>query len=121
MVLYLVPIYENRMLIIKNKKMLKNEITENEALSIARVSRSVFNRLLKKLDKKYGEYTSVKGELETFFEGKVDFNYSIDYMPGDGFLLLHPDTASVCEVEKCFEIILKNGILTSEDVLSISI
>ena len=30
------------MLIIKNKKMLKNEITENEALSIARVSGSTF-------------------------------------------------------------------------------
>lgn len=100
---------------------MKNNINENKALSQTSVSRSVFNRLLKKLDKKYSEYTSAKGELENFFEGKVGFNYSIDYMPGDGFLLLHPDTASVCEVEKCFEIILKNGVLTSEDVLSISI
>ena len=32
------------MLIIKNKKMLKNEITENKALSIALVSGSAFSK-----------------------------------------------------------------------------
>lgn len=100
---------------------MKNDKNENKALSQTSVSRSVFKKLMKNTEKHYYNYLNEKGKLEAFFYEKVNFDFSIDYMPGDGFLLLHVGTASVCEVEKCFEIILKNGILTHDDVLSISI
>lgn len=97
------------------------EKDQNEALNKTDVSKSVFSTLLKKMEKTHSSYILAKGSVEEFFSKYVDFDFSIDDMPGDGFLLLDYENSRVATIEKCFEIITKNGILTQDDMKTISI
>lgn len=85
------------------------------------VSGSVFKKMLRDTEKFYSKYYSKKGGLEALLFDYVEFDFSIDFMPGDGFLLLDSDSSRVAPVEKCFEIIKKKGSITKEDMRYVSI
>lgn len=73
------------------------------------------------MGKKYNTYIGSKGEVEKFLSCYIHFDFSVDFMPGDGFLLLDYENSRVAPVEKCFEIILEKGVLEQSDMLEISI
>jgi hypothetical protein len=77
---------------------------------------------IKKLHKLYGDYLTQIGVIESKLSDKIDFEFSLDYMPGDGFLILDVESdTKVAPLEDCLKIIKKKGILTSKDLATISI
>jgi hypothetical protein len=83
-------------------------------------SKSVFNRLHKALDKKFSIYDSARGNIVAFLSDYVDFDFCVQNMAGDGFVILDYDNIKVAGLDHCFEIILKKGKLTKENLATIS-
>lgn len=78
-----------------------------------------FKSKLNKVNKSYGEYIKAKGNLERLLSQYIDFDFSIEDMPGDGFVVLDAENASVAKVEDCFNHIVNNGTLTQDDLQEI--
>jgi len=84
------------------------------------VSKSVFNKLYKALDKNFSLYDLARGNVEAFLSDYVDFDFCVQNMAGDGFVILDYDNSKVAGLDHCFEIILKKGKLTKEDLAKVS-
>jgi len=95
-------------------------IADNPHLHKTDVSKSVFNKLYKALDKNFSLYDSARGNIEAFLSDYVDFDFCVQNMAGDGFAILDYDNSKVAGLDHCFEIILKKGKLTKEDLATIS-
>lgn len=92
----------------------------NEPLQQPLVSKSVFTKLSKELDKNFSLFDSARGNIEVFLSDYIDFDFCIQNMAGDGFTILDYDNSKVAGLDHCFEIILKKGKLTKEDLATVS-
>ncbi|WP_163398172.1 hypothetical protein [Flavobacterium fluviatile] len=97
-----------------------NKLKTNTQLPQAIVSKSVFVKLNKQMEKQFKNYNSAKGTLEAFLSDYIDFDFCVQDMAGDGFTILDYDNSKVASVESCFEIIFKNGKLTKDDLATVS-
>jgi hypothetical protein len=71
--------------------------------------------LVDKMNRAHSNYLSKLGAVESMLSDKIDFDFSIDYIPGDGFVVLDYDASNVASLSTCIEIIKKKGILTKDD------
>jgi hypothetical protein len=94
--------------------------TEKPHLHKTDVSKSVFNRLYKSLNKNFSLYDSARGNIQDFLSDYVDFDFCVQNMAGDGFAILDYDSSKVAGLDHCFNIILKKGKLTKEDLARVS-
>lgn len=97
-----------------------SKLNTNTQLPQTIVSKSVFVKLNKQIEKQFLSYNSAKGNLEAFLSNYIDFDFCVQDMAGDGFTILDYDNSKVASVEDCFEIILKNGKLTKDDLATVS-
>lgn len=67
-----------------------------------------------KLIKTEGKYHTEKEHLEQLVSEYIDFSFSIDWMPGDGFIILNNDTNTVAPLDTCILTIDKFGTLTED-------
>lgn len=84
------------------------------------VSKSAFYKLNLNMNKKWSKYLSSKGNLEAYLSDFIDFDFSINDMPGDGFVVLDYQNDKVASVESCFKIILEKGKINQDDFATIS-
>lgn len=82
-------------------------IVENPHLLKTDVSKSVFNKLSKELDKNFSLYDSARKKVEAFLSDYIDFDFCVQNMAGDGFAILDYDNNKVAGLEHCFKIIFK--------------
>jgi hypothetical protein len=72
-------------------------------------------RLINKLAKAKGQYDAAIGELEASVKDKIGFDFSIDYQPSDGFVVLNYETSSLAPLDFCIDKINKKGFLSEDD------
>jgi hypothetical protein len=84
------------------------------------VSKSAFDKLNLNMNKNWAKYISSKGSLEAYLSDFIDFDFSINDMPGDGFVVLDYQNDKVASVESCFKIILEKGKINQEDFAILS-
>lgn len=93
---------------------------QNTHLRQTNVSKSVFTKLSKELNKNFSLFDSARGNIEAFLSDYIDFDFCVQNMAGDGFAILDYDNSKVAGLDHCFEIILKKGKLTKEDLATVS-
>ena len=84
------------------------------------VSKSAFDKLNLNMNKNWSKYLSAKGSLEAYLSDFIDFDFSINDMPGDGFVVLDYQNDKVASVESCFKIILEKGKINQDDFATLS-
>lgn len=88
----------------KQKFNLKINMMRNENMNTlqdsqsckTRVSKSAFDKLNLNMNKNWSKYLSAKGSLEAYLSDFIDFDFSINDMPGDGFVVLDYQRAKSC-------------------------
>ena len=65
--------------------------------------------------KAHERYIGWMGILEEELKEFVKFDFSVDYMAGDGLLILNEESTSVATVMSCIDLIDKYGELTEDD------
>ncbi|SFU77250.1 hypothetical protein SAMN05216480_12333 [Pustulibacterium marinum] len=78
-------------------------------------------RKVKKLHAARAKYLSVVSDLEAEIIDKVAFEFSIEYQPSDGFIILHLEDLKNASLESCLEVIYEKGVLTYGDYLRLTI
>lgn len=84
------------------------------------VSKSDFDKLYLNINKSWSKYLSTKGSLEAYLSDFIDFDFSINEIPGDGFVVLDYQNDKVASVESCFKIILEKGKINQKDFATLS-
>ena len=75
-------------------------------------------RAYKELIKSHNKYISAIGSLQREIVDKVEFDFSISYQDSDGFVIVHYDENRNGILERCLDIIKKEGKLTYESYLT---
>ena len=88
-----------------------SKLNTETKLPQAIVSKSVFLKLNKQMEKQFSSYNIAKGSLEAYLSDYIEFDFCVQDMPGDGFTVLEYDNSKVASVEDCFAIILKKCLL----------
>ena len=101
----------------RNKNM--NEPQDSQSCKI-RVSKLAFDKLNLNMNINWSKYIYAKGSLEAYLSDSIDFDFSINDMPGDGFVVLDSQNDKVASVESCFKIILEKGKINQEDFAALS-
>lgn len=65
-------------------------------------------------------FEGAKGSLEQEISDKVQFDFSIDYNPSDGWIMIAFDSHSA-SLEPLLTIIKEKGVLTDDDYFTYSI
>jgi len=76
---------------------------------------------VKHLEKAHKVYESEVGSLEKAISEKVEFDFGVDYMPGDGFVLLNVETTNLAPLSSCIREIESSGSLTEDSHKSMCI
>ena len=69
---------------------------------------------LNKLNKGLKSFNLAKGYVESSIYNKVDFNFSIDHNPADGWIMID-DFSNNASLEPLLNIIKDKGFLSEED------
>ena len=101
-------------------KEMKKDYKENKTLNQSRVNKSSFDKLYLNMNKNWSKYLSTKGSLEAYLSDFIDFDFSINDMPGDGFVVLDSQNNKVASVEICFKKNKKKGKINQEDLATLS-
>jgi len=64
------------------------------------------------LIKAAGKYACAIGTMEAVLADKIEFEFSIDDIPGDGFCILNIESARVAPLIYCMDIIKEKKVLT---------
>ena len=75
---------------------------------------------LRALEKLQNEFQAQVESLAASISDKVEFEFTIFYQPGDGFVI-EDDKMGDSPLDGCLEIIGEKGVLTHEDFESIGI
>lgn len=76
---------------------------------------------VEKLEAARSKYNGVIGTLEAKIRYRVEFDFSIDYQPSDGFVLLHVEGANVAPLDLCLKVINEMKKLNETDFLKLTI
>ena len=68
-----------------------------------------------KMVKAHAQYEKEKARLEFMLLGKVHFEFKVDHMPGDGWVLLEVESALVCSLGVVMDMVHNTGEFTVED------
>jgi hypothetical protein len=95
-------------------------LKQNSQSCKTHVSKSAFDKLNSNMNNNWSKYLSAKGSLEAYLSDFIDFDFSINDMPGDGFVVLDYQNDKVASVESCFKIILEKGKINQEYFATLS-
>jgi len=101
----------------RNKNMNLKQISQS---CKTRVSKSDFDKLNLNMNENWSKYLSAKGSLEAYLSDFIDFDFSINDITGDGFVVLDYQNDKVVSVESCFKMILEKGIINQKDFATLS-
>ncbi len=76
---------------------------------------------LNRLYKSNNQFIGATGTVESILADKIEFEFYIRDMPGDGFVILNVETASVAPLSWCISEIEKKGFLSSDSHDGVSI
>lgn len=76
---------------------------------------------MKGLDSAKSKYLAAIGLMERQLKDKIKFDFNIEDVPGDGFCILNPITATLSPLCMCISEIKKNQILTEESHKALAI
>lgn len=75
---------------------------------------------MNKLDKGLNAFNKAKGSVEAEIVDKVEFDFSIDFNPADGWIMIAFDDHNAI-LEPLLRVIKQKGILTEDDFMRYSI
>ena len=80
------------------------------------------NRILAKLNKARWKYESVISELKESLNGKIEFDFSVEYQQADGHMILDVENQdNIAPAADCLSVIYRKGSLSVEDHLKLCI